>query len=535
MPGHSLDSSASTPASSSALLPVPDIDTRSSRRRLADSRTPLLTEVFCDEDMADKDGVVTAIASDDDDGLDSGLAKRVLRKIDMRLIPLLFITYNLNFMDKTILSSASVFGLKDSTNLRGTQYSWVSSVFYFGYLFWSYPTSVLIQRLPIGKYVAINTFFWGTVVALTAACTNYGGLIVVRFLLGVAEATISPAFLYITSSWYTRSEIPTRVGIWFSGNSLGGVLASFIAYGLGHVEHPLQPWQWLFIVLGAVTFLWGIPMLLFLPDSITTANFLTTEEKRIAERRVSISGTGKAKRAFQPAQALECLVDPKTYFFFAISLLTQIPNGGTQNFGNLVLKGFGFTSLQTTLVTLPASFIAFFTIMITGRLAGRYNNIATYLIILVVLCPVAGSAIIYGTNVARGVKLFGYYLLSTGPGAIPLAMSLVGVNYKGSTKKMSMTAILFCAYCAGNIAGPQFFIEAEAPHYPTAFRAIMICYALVVGIAMGLRGYLIWENRRRDRKEGAVKGDGGAGEVLDAENEDDELTDWKTKGFRYRV
>lgn len=116
--GHSLDSSASTPASSSALLPVPDIDTRSSRRRLADSRTPLLTEVFCDEDMADKDGVVTAIASDDDDGLDSGLAKRVLRKIDMRLIPLLFITYNLNFMDKTILSSASVFGLKDSTVRR---------------------------------------------------------------------------------------------------------------------------------------------------------------------------------------------------------------------------------------------------------------------------------------------------------------------------------------------------------------------------------------------------------------------------------
>ena len=43
------------------------------------------------------------------------LAKRVLRKIDWRIIPLMFITYNLNFMDKTILSSASVFGLREDT------------------------------------------------------------------------------------------------------------------------------------------------------------------------------------------------------------------------------------------------------------------------------------------------------------------------------------------------------------------------------------------------------------------------------------
>ena len=59
------------------------------------------------------------------DLLTSPLAKRVVRKIDFWIIPLLFVTYNFNFMDKTILSSASVFGLKDSTDLHGTDYSWV--------------------------------------------------------------------------------------------------------------------------------------------------------------------------------------------------------------------------------------------------------------------------------------------------------------------------------------------------------------------------------------------------------------------------
>lgn len=72
----------------------------------------------------------TDAIEDPQDALNSPFAKRVLRKIDFWIIPLLFVTYNFNFMDKTILSSASVFGLKTSTGLEGSQYSWVSSVFY---------------------------------------------------------------------------------------------------------------------------------------------------------------------------------------------------------------------------------------------------------------------------------------------------------------------------------------------------------------------------------------------------------------------
>lgn len=128
-------------------------------------------------------------------------ARRILRRIDWRLMPLLFTIYMFNFMDKTILSSAAVFGLREDNGLAGSDYSWVSSVFYFGYFFWTYPTTILIARLPIGKYMAINTFFWGAVVALTAACSNFGGLITVRFFLGIAEATISPALMFITSTW----------------------------------------------------------------------------------------------------------------------------------------------------------------------------------------------------------------------------------------------------------------------------------------------------------------------------------------------
>ncbi|OAG07511.1 MFS general substrate transporter [Paraphaeosphaeria sporulosa] len=490
------------------------------------------------------------------DAEQEALAKRVLRKIDWRLIPLMFITYNLNFMDKTILSSASVFGLREDTGLVGQQYSWVSSIFYFGYFFWEYPTSYLIPRLPVAKYMAVNTFIWGAVVAVTAACTSYGGLITVRFLLGVAEATITPAFMFITSTWYTRDEIPTRTGYWFAGNSIGGLIASFLAFGIGHITDSLAPWQWMYIVLGVLTFVWGIPLLLFLPDSIEKASFLTEEERKFAADRVVISGTGHTANAgYKLDQVIECLIDPKTWLIFSMSLLTQIPNGGTQNFGNIVLKSFGFTSLQSTLLVIPASVISAGTIAGTGWIAGRFRQLNCLLIICVVIPAVVGSSLIYvRPRTSPGVQLFGYFLMSTGPGGIPLLMSLVGANYKGVTKKMTMTALLFIAYCAGNIAGPQFFRTKDAPHYNLAFRAILVCYCLVVGLAIVLRCYLQWMNAKREREEG-VKGSAGAGGVvaggkmadeddrgaaaaaqieLRAEDYDD-VTDWKTFGFRYRL
>jgi MFS family permease len=452
-----------------------------------------------------------------------------------------------------------VFGLREDNHLQGQDYSWVSSVFYFGYLFWEYPTTLLVARLPVAKYLVANTFLWGAVVALTAACSNYGGLITVRFILGVAEATITPAFMFITSTFYTRDEIPTRTGIWFAGNSVGGLVASFIAYGTGHITGSLSPWHWMYIIVGVLTFLWAIPLLLFLPDDIETAKFLTPEEREFAARRVVVAGTGRtSKTTWRMDQAFECIRDPKTWIIFSMSLLTQIPNGGTQNFGNIVIKSFGFTSLQSTLLVIPASVISACTIAGTGWLAGRYRQLNCILIVCVVIPAVIGSALIYvRPRTSSGVQLFGYFLLSTGPGGIPLLMSLVGANYKGVTKKMTMTAMLFIAYCAGNIAGPQFFKASDAPHYSMAFRAILVCYSIVVALAMTLRVYLQYENRRREKAEG-IKGSSGAGgavgggklgdEVVEQRNlaeragevdlraEDwDDVTDWNTFGFRYRL
>ncbi|CAK7229776.1 hypothetical protein SCUCBS95973_007342 [Sporothrix curviconia] len=489
---------------------------------------------------------------------DAALAARVLKKIDRVIIPICFVTLMLNFMDKTILSSASVFGLRTDNHLVGQQYSWVSSVFYFGYLGWEYPTSILIARLPIAKYLAANALFWGAVVALTAACHNYGGLLTVRFLLGVAEATITPGFMFLTSTWYTRDEMPTRVGCWFSGNSVGGLIASLLAFGVGHIDDSVHPWRWMYIILGVITFLWAIPIFLFLPDTVSQATFLTEDEKQVAINRVVVAGTGSTEnKPWRWDQVKECLIDPKTWFILSIEFLTQIPNGGTQNFANIVITSFGFTSLQSTLINIPYSLLTAAVIAGSGWVAGRYRTLNCIMIIAVVLPCVVGSSIIYAReHVPHGVALFGYFLLSTGPASTPLTLALIQSNYRGVTKKMTITAMVFLLYCAGNIAGPQFFMSSEEPTYPTAFRAILVSYILVIVVAAALRVYLQWLNKKRTREEGLEGSAGAAGVVgngkmpettttrdvtkavaeMQLRPEDfDDVTDWNTVGFRYRL
>lgn len=285
-------------------------------------------------------------------------------------------------------------------------------------------------------------------------------------------------------------------------------------------------------IFGLITFLWGIALWFLLPDTILSSKFLTEEEKEYAENRVKLSGTGTldplVTGKWKFYQVREALIDPKTWFFFVTYFLTQICNGGLQNFGNLVVNGFGFSSLDTVLFGIPASLLAGITIGGSGWLSSRYKNITTYLIAIVLCPPVIGAAIIY-TQDGRGVRLFGYYLLQTAYASNPLSLGLVASNCSGATKKMTVTAILFLGYCAGNIVGPQFFITSEAPLYPTGFRAIMSCFALTILAAFILRVYLIRQNRSRQQ---AANETGVPNTLVEG---DTDITDFEIKDFVYRL
>lgn len=119
--------------------------------------------------------------------------------------------YFLSFLDKQTLNYANAYGLQADLGLKGTDYSWVASVTNIGYLVSAYPSNVALQKFPIGKFVACALMLWGVLLMCTTAVKNFAGLMTIRFLLGAAEACIGPAWMLLTSMFWTREEQPFRM------------------------------------------------------------------------------------------------------------------------------------------------------------------------------------------------------------------------------------------------------------------------------------------------------------------------------------
>lgn len=118
---------------------------------------------------------------------DEALNKRLTRKVDWLLLPLLCGTFFLQYIDKQAISYSAVFDLFKTTGITGGQYSWLGSIFYFAYLFSEWPSAYLAQHFPTGRVVSGYCFCWGLIMLCTAATHNFAGFATMRFLLGIFE------------------------------------------------------------------------------------------------------------------------------------------------------------------------------------------------------------------------------------------------------------------------------------------------------------------------------------------------------------
>lgn len=210
-----------------------------------------------------------------------------------------------------------------------------------------------MQRFPVAKYLGVMVFFWGFFLILQAACNSFATLAVCRALAGAVESTADPSWMLVTQMWYTRREQPIRIGIWSCGFGLGVTGGGLLGYGIGHIKGALPSWKYEFIIIGSICCLWGGVIYYFLPDSPVTAPRFTDRERRITVERLRDNQTGVENKQFKWYQVVDTLTDVKSYMFFFIGLVCTIPNGGTSNFGTLIVQGFGFSTLLTTVLQIP--------------------------------------------------------------------------------------------------------------------------------------------------------------------------------------
>ncbi|WVQ81140.1 hypothetical protein IAT38_003262 [Cryptococcus sp. DSM 104549] len=467
-------------------------------------------------------------------------AKAVRRKIDIWILPAFCMTQGLAFLDKTALNYGNLWGMKAGLNVTTAQFSWFASAFYLGYLVAAWPSNVLLQKYSTGKVMGAVAFIWGIVCACTAACHNFAGGLLNRIILGALEAVVTPGLGLMTPMWWTLEEQPVRHLTWYCFNGVAGIIGSLVSYGLGHSTSAKVPtWALIFIVFGSFTSLWGIYLLIFLPDSPASARFLNKQQKIIAVKRVARNRIGTKNTVLKLEQVKEAFIDPKLYILFLASIAAQIPNGVVSNFSSIIISGFGFNQLQTTLLDIPNSLVQISSLIISGYFAGRFKNSrAIMMFIGNATCIVAACALTYAPHEQTWGRLVAFWFTSFQSVGFSLSLVMISANVGGYTKRQTMTAVTFIGYCVGNIAGPHVLIGSEkAAGYPTATKAMLAGYVAKTSLHLILGLYMWFSNRRWD-KQAAERGEVLEEEVRRKKAEEVGMTDateWHNPYFRYAL
>ncbi|KIW17549.1 hypothetical protein PV08_04743 [Exophiala spinifera] len=454
--------------------------------------------------------------------------RRLVRKIDLRLLPILIMTFGLTFYDKVQLAHAAIFGLtKDLDLLVGNRYSMSSSIFYLGYISGSYPAVLLAQRYPIQRVIFGITFVWGLCVISCAGAFNYQGLFAQRFFLGVLESGISPVWMMVVGGWYRKEEQTFRMGVWYSAASIMSLLAPIVNYGLGHINGSLAPWRYMFIVAGVITTLWAFVILFVLESDPIHAKSLNEREKFIAISRLRENNSGIRNRHFKAPQLWELLTSAHFWLVFFMAVTINVSNAVPTTFNPIIIKAMGFSGLNALLLTMPTGGVGLVTTLGTAFLMAKYSkhNLRTLVIAGEVSLMLLSCCLMWQLpHAAVGARLFFLYLLSFYPAAYSLIMNLSIANAAGYTKRALTSSGLFVGYCCGNLIGPFLFLEHERPLYHTAWTSITVLTAICVLLALTYRLLCLWENKKRE--------DAGFTESFEHAYEDD-VTDRKNPHFRY--
>ncbi|TCD70250.1 hypothetical protein EIP91_004151 [Steccherinum ochraceum] len=479
-------------------------------------------------------------------------AARIRRKIDWHLMPLMCVLYMMQFADKTTLGQSAVLGLFDGAHIDQNQFNWLNTIFYLFFLGFEYPQNVALQYLPVGKWMSANIFVWSVALLCHAACTNFGGLFACRAFLGICEGAITPGFMIVTSMFYTRKEQSQRVGYWFLMNGAAIIMLGLIAFGTLHITGgPLEPWQWLMIIFGSITLIVSVLFWFFFPDSPATARFLTPEERVLAVERIKVNQAGLENKHWKKEQLIECLMDPKTWFFFFISAISNVTNS-LSNQRQIIVKGFGFDVKSTTLFGCVDGAVEIIVIFCTVTSATHWKNGRAYSASLAYAVAILGSILVNALPNEKYGLLFSYWISITSIAPFVVVLAWVGGVTAGHTKRqwlavfrahrISTNAIVMIGYAVGNAVGSQYWKVQYQPRNHVPWAILSACWFTTAVLILILRTYLASQNARRDKepRDGTYdnvyvneKSSEGTVEALKVDKEFLDLTDIQNRDFRY--
>ncbi|OJJ08878.1 hypothetical protein ASPVEDRAFT_144990 [Aspergillus versicolor CBS 583.65] len=419
--------------------------------------------------------------------------KKLVRKLDWRILPCCWVLYLLGYLDRANIGNAKTGGLEDEFGLSSSQYSIIVLVFFVSYLVFEVPANMILTRVRPSVFLPGLALVWGTFAALMGATHNWSQLAGMRFLLGFAEAGFAPGCAFFLSSWYRRYELATRYALLYTSVPLAGAISGLLAGVI--TEHMngvsgLPGWRWLFILEGLGSIVAAIIIYFLMPDYPSTSKrFLNEEERLLACNRLAVDGialtqgTGAEHIPHWEAFKMTC----RDWRVWAQCFLFVLVTGSQtmQYFIPTLVESFGWTGPDGQYHTIPAYMAALVYVVACCYLADRYKAKWQF------ICGLSGVGCILFIAVATTADRTAQYVLTifafgTIYGCSPLVKTWVSdVIPQPAAKRAVAIALINAIGNASSIYSSWLWPDKDAPRYIAGFATttswlgvLCICAAL---------------------------------------------------------
>ncbi|KAL9107271.1 MAG: hypothetical protein Q9227_007813 [Pyrenula ochraceoflavens] len=427
--------------------------------------------------------------------------KRVIRKLDWNILPMVIVLYSLSVLDRSNLGNARIAGLEDDINISGDRYSWLGTVFYIAYIL-SQWTQIGWKIFKPHNWIASAVFIWGLISTLQATATGWGALMVCRTGLAIVEAMYGPGIPIYLSYFYPRERLGFRVGFFLSGSALANAYGGALAYGITQAKSSVvAPWQILFIVEGVPTCILAIVAWFTMPDSPATARFLNQREKDIATE-LSLRQPGDRDHAgLQPKQLLGALMDWKCYPPGIVYFGCNVCFGSLPLFLPTIISELGaFSTIQSQGLTAPPYLLCFFTIVFISWISDKVGVRGPFISAFGLIAAI--GYIIQATTTGVGVRYFAMFLSVMIFVSVACVLIWVSNMHATDTKRAGALAICATMGQCGPVLGTNIFPKSEGPYYRKGMW-VSAGACLIVFVVSAAQSAMLWrENRARDRKWG---------------------------------
>lgn len=321
----------------------------------------------------------------------SQLEKTTLRKVALRLMPLLTLGYFLASLDRVNVGFAAL-QMNDDVGLSAAAFGLGAGLFFIAYCFFAVPCNVMMVKFGARRWLALVMVAWGVISGGMALVQGPWSFYVLRFLLGIAEAGFFPGVIYFFTLWFPKKVRGRMVAILMMALPLSSVLGSPVSASLLLTDGllGLRGWHWLFIIEGIPAVVLGMLALPILPRDLQSARWLTAPQRDWLARELAEPAEPAA--GAQPQASLFTQLFNKR-----VLLLTLVYMGGTAVTNGLslwqpqMIKSFHMSTMQIGLLNAIPFAIASLAMYLWGAHSDKHNE-RTWHTCLPLLLGAAGLA-----------------------------------------------------------------------------------------------------------------------------------------------